>query len=239
MSKVCVCSDYFIMNDDGELCLQPGTMGPRQLLTFANPGTFQFSKATYPWLARVRVEVQGGGGGSAGADAAATQCIPRPGGAGGGYSMSLLDVSALGAVETVVVGVGGAGGTGNNPGDAGDPSSFGGFVSAPGGPGGSVTIASGVVTTAATGISTPNTGNGQIVTSGGTSGGAVRLSGTAGLAGAGGDAHFGYGGYPRASEGAGSPARGHGAGAGGALSYGNPFAGAKGGNGIVVVELYG
>lgn len=239
MSKVCVCSDYFTVNDDGELCLLPGTMGPRQILTYSTPGTFQFKKADYPWLARVRVEVQGGGGGSAGADAAAGQCLPRPGGAGGGYAMSLLNASALGAVETVVVGAGGPAGTGNNPGGAGDPSSFGGFVIAPGGPGGSVTISSGTTPAGATGISTPNTGTGQIVTSGGNSGGALRTSGTSGLAGAGGDSHFGYGGYARGSEGAGTPARGHGAGAGGPMSFGAALSGAAGGNGLVVVELYG
>jgi hypothetical protein len=239
MASACVCGDYFTVGDDGELCLIPGTMGLRQIVVFTEPGAAQFVKADYPWLARIRVHAQGGGGGSAGADAAANQCIARPGGAGGAHAMSLIEASALGAVETVVVGAGGTAGTGNTAGGAGDSSSFGGSVVAPGGAGGTVTIASGAIVTVATGPSGPAGGTGQIVTSGGNGEGAFRLSATAAMSGQGGDSRFGYGGTGRAVEAAGTHPRGHGAGAGGALSYGNPFDGAAGGDGIVVVELYG
>ncbi|WP_119983742.1 hypothetical protein [Streptomyces sp. 11-1-2] len=51
-------------------------------------------------------------------------------GRGGGYSESLLEVSALGSVESVTVGTGGAAGNGNSPGGAGGSSSFGGLVTA-------------------------------------------------------------------------------------------------------------
>ncbi|WP_329368684.1 hypothetical protein OG896_24435 [Streptomyces sp. NBC_00669] len=239
MASACVCGDYFTVGDDGELCLIPGTMGLRQIVVFDEPGASQFVTADYPWLARIRVHAQGGGGGSGGADATPDQCVARPGGAGGGQVTSLIEASALGAVETVVVGAGGTAGSGNQAGGAGDTSSFGGFVVAPGGTGGTITIASGAIVTVATGPSGPAGGTGQIITSGGNGEGAFRLSGTAGMSGQGGDSRFGYGGTGRAVEGAGTHPRGHGAGAGGALSYGAAFDGAAGGDGIVVVELYG
>lgn len=80
VAAVCVCDTYFTVNGDGELCLKPGTVGLRRILTFKEPGTFQFEKADYPWLARVKVRVQGGGGGSARVDASKNECSVRPGG---------------------------------------------------------------------------------------------------------------------------------------------------------------
>lgn len=73
------CDTYFTVNDDGELCLKPGTVGLRRILTFKEPGTFQFEKTDYPWLARVKVRVEGGGGGSARANASKNECNVRPG----------------------------------------------------------------------------------------------------------------------------------------------------------------
>ncbi|WP_243740736.1 glycine-rich domain-containing protein [Streptomyces sp. 8K308] len=133
MAQVCVCPEYFTITDTGELCLRAGQQGLRERRIYLDVGVHQFRRSDYPWLARVRVQVQGAGGGSAGADASAGQCTARPGGAGGGYSESLIEASALGAVETVVVGEGGAAGIRNNPGGAGGSSSFGGFCTAPGG----------------------------------------------------------------------------------------------------------
>lgn len=102
-----------------------------------------------------QVQAQGGGGGSAGADAAAGQCIVRPGGSGGGWSMSLLEVSALGAVESIVVGVAGAGGVGNNGGGTGGASSLGGLVIAPGGEGGTALMSSGTTPLGVSGVTGP------------------------------------------------------------------------------------
>lgn len=111
MASACVCGEYFNVSDTGELCLNPGTMGLRQIVRFTQPGTYQFRKSDYPWLARVRVLVQGAGGGSAGADSDTGQLIARPGAASGGYSEALVEVADLGDVETMVVGAPGAGGS--------------------------------------------------------------------------------------------------------------------------------
>ncbi|MFF5477984.1 hypothetical protein ACFY5C_11695 [Streptomyces sp. NPDC012935] len=206
--------------------------------TFNDPGTYQFEKADFPWLARVRVKVQGGGGGSAGANAAANQCIVRPCGAGGGYSESLIEASALGAVETIVVGAGGEAGTTAESGGAGGSSSLGGFVLANGGDGGHAIQDSATVPDVSTGAIGPLAGRRQFAHGGGAGGGAIRLNGTNGISGAGGESFMGHGGYARASEGAGTAPRGFGAGAGGGLSYGGSVAGQEGG-GIVIIELYG
>ncbi|MDN3056838.1 hypothetical protein PH213_20250 [Streptomyces sp. SRF1] len=239
MASVCVCSDYFTINDDGELCLLPGRQGLRDVVVFNTPGTYQFRASRYPWLARVRVLAQGAGGGSAGANAASNQCVVRPGGAGGGYSESVLDVSALGAVESVVVGAGGSAGSGNAPGGAGGSSSFGGLVVAPGGDGGTAAQSSGTVADAVQGVAGAFAGTGQQSSGGGAGGGGIRLSGTNGLSGAGGESRLGHGGFPRSTEGPGTASRGYGGGAGGALSYGGAESGFEGGKGIVIVELYG
>lgn len=240
LSSACVCGEYFNVNNEGELCLNPGTMGLRGTVRFSTPGTFQFVKADYPWLARVQVQAQGAGGGSGGADASPGEAIFRPGGAGGGWSSSLIDVSLLGAVETVVVGVGGAGGTGNQPGTAGGTSSFGGLVVATGGDGGTASMTSGTGQTTASGIPGPFGGTGQLAQGGGAGEGAIRLSGTSGLAGMGGGAHLGHGGYGRATNGPGTTARGWGGGAGGSVSInGSAQAGSAGGGGLVIIELHG
>lgn len=239
MASVCVCDDYFTVNGDGELCLLPGRQGLRQVLRFNSPGTVQFQKASYPWLARVLVKCQGGGGGSAGANAAANQCIVRPGGAGGGYSESVIAATSLGAVETILVGAAGTAGTTNLAGGDGGVSSFGGFVSGTGGDGGNAVQTSGTTLDVTSGVAAPLAGSGQFAQGGGPGGGAIRLNATNGLSGAGGESMLGHGGYPRATEGAGTGARGYGGGAGGALSYGASVAGAPGNNGIVIIELYG
>lgn len=239
MASVCVCSDYFTINDDGELCLLPGRQGLRDVVLFPDPGTYQFRKSDYPWLARVRVLVQGAGGGSAGADAGDNQCLVRPGGAGGGYSESLLDVSALGAVESVVVGAGGTAGSGNAPGGVGGSSSFGGLATAPGGDGSTAAQSSGAVADAVQGTAGAFAGVGQQASGGGAGGGGIRLSGSNGLSGGGGESRLGHGGFARSTEGPGTAPRGFGGGAGGALSYGAAQDGFQGGRGIVIVELYG
>ncbi|MFD4314975.1 hypothetical protein [Streptomyces sp. NPDC058548] len=240
MARVCACGEYFNVNDEGELCLNPGTMGLRQIVRFLGAGTYQFDKSNYPWVARVRIMVQGAGGGSAGAIADAGESVWRAGGAGGGYSESLLDISLLGAVETVVVGEGGEGGIGNNPGTAGGSSSFGGLVIANGGAGSAAAMPSGTTPTTATGNAGPPGLTGQLAAGGGAGAGSVRLAAAVGIAGAGGESRLGHGGVGRSNQGAGTPTRGYGGGAGGAASYDrNAYNGGDGGVGVVMVELYG
>jgi len=239
VAQVCVCSDYFTVDDDGRLCLIPGRQGLRDVLYITDTGNTSFAKADYPWLARIRVKVQGAGGGSAGADADAGECIVRPGGTGGGYSESLIEATALGSSETITVGAGGAAGAPNADGGAGGSSSFGGFVTAPGGLGGGSAQGSGTAGDITSGINGPLAGTGELRIGGGTSGAAIRLNGTNGISGAGGNSHLGTGGFPRGTQGTGTGTRGFGSGAGGALSYGSAFEGFVGGNGIVIIELYG
>ncbi|OKI55285.1 hypothetical protein AMK17_19630 [Streptomyces sp. CB00072] len=231
MASVCACGEYFNVSAEGELCLNPGVMGLREIVYFRTPGTHQFRRGDYPSLARVRVRVQGAGGGSGGADSDPGGSIPRPGAAAGGYSENIFEVGELSAVETVVVGAGGTGGVGNNPGTDGGSSAFGGVVTAFGGGGGSANSESGTTNITANGISGAGSGAGE---------GAIRISASQGMSGRGGDSMLGFGGYGQTTTGPGGGTRGWGAGAGGAFSCnGWSQPGTVGGNGTVIVELYG
>ncbi|MEV6995890.1 hypothetical protein AB0N87_43400 [Streptomyces sp. NPDC093228] len=239
-SSVCVCDEYFNVDGDGSLCLIPGQQGLREVLYFKTAGTFQFKKADYPWLARVRVKVQAGGGGAPGAASAANQLVAQIGGAAGGYSESLINVSALGAVETIVVGSGGAAGSANTDGGAGGNSSFGGLVSANEGGGAPQTMESGSDVGAFSGIAGAPPGTGQLTIGGGPGGGSIRLSGFQGQSGEGGNSQLGQGGYQRSSSNPGGAPRGYGAGAAGALARaGDSVGGTAGAGGIVIIELHG
>ncbi|WP_338018261.1 hypothetical protein [Streptomyces taklimakanensis] len=238
---MCVDGDFFEVGPDGRLTIIRGELGLRNRVIYRDPGNHVFRKADYPWLTKVFIEVQGAGGGSAGANARDGECIARPGGAGGAYANIILAASSLGATEAVVVGAGGAAGTSNGAGGAGGASSFGGVAVAQGGDGGTVFMTSGTspdVTSGVPGASALG-GTGGLTAGGGASGGAFRLNGTNGMAGAGGDSRMGQGGFPRASEGDGGVPRGRGSGAGGSLSYGEPVNGQDGADGLVIVWLYG
>lgn len=239
MARACVDPDYFTVSGSGELTMKPGAMGFQDTVIFSNVGNFQFNKASYPLLARVRVRVLGGGGGSAGADADPGELIARQGGAGGGYAEATIAASALGAVTSVVVGAGGQGGsTGNSPGSDGSGSSFGGFATALGGAGSDTLQTSGTAIDVTSGVSAPLAGIGDLAIGGGAGGGAFRLSATRGMSGAGGDSQYGFGGRELSFQSAGNAPRGFGAGASGALSTGGAVAGADGSRGFVIVELY-
>lgn len=193
MASACVCGEYFNVDESGQLCLNPGTMGLRKIVRYTQPGTYQFRKADYPWLARIRVLVQGAGGGSGGAESDKGQLISRPGAASGGYSEALIEVGDLGDVETVVVGAGGKGGTGNNPGTAGGTSAFGGHASAGGGDAGTANMESGTDMNDSQGVGGPLAGTGDYAIGGGAGGSCIRLNGSHGLSGAGGDSQMGFG----------------------------------------------
>ena len=236
---VCV-SSQFAVSPSGELEIVPCQFGLRQRVVFSTPGVTTFNKADYPGLCRVFIQAQGGGGGSAGCDAAAGQCVARPGGAGGAYAEVLVNASSLGTSESVTVGAGGTAGSVVSNGGAGGTSSFGGFAVAPGGDGGTAFMVTGTTPDTSSGIAGAGVGGavGSVVIGGGASGGALRLSATAGLSGAGGDSHLGFGGFPRGTEGDGALGRGYGGGASGAISYGGGAIGEVGQQGIVIVWLY-
>ncbi|MGA5202824.1 hypothetical protein [Streptomyces variegatus] len=239
MASVCVDDQYFDVGPDGRLTMVPGSLGLRDIVYFKTPGTHEFNRASYPWLARIWVQVQAAGGGAAGARANAGQLVAGPGGTGGGYSERLIEVSALGATETIVVGEGGTAGTPTVDGGNGGNSSFGGFATANGGFGGQVVMSSGAGVVCYSGMSGPLAGLGDIAEGGGASGGPIRLSGDQGQSGPGGDSRLGHGGWQRASTGGGGAGRGFGGGAAGALARdGDSTNGTAGQDGVVIVWLY-
>jgi hypothetical protein len=237
---VCVDDQYFDVGPDGRLTMVPGSLGLREIVYFKEAGTHEFNKAAYPWLARIWVQVQAAGGGAAGARANAGQLVAGPGGTGGGYAERLIEASALGATETIVVGDGGSAGTPTVDGGNGGNSSFGGFATANGGFGGQVVMSSGAGVVCYSGMAGPLAGLGDMAEGGGASGGPIRLSGEQGQSGPGGDARLGQGGWQRASTGGGGAGRGYGGGAAGALARdGDSTNGTAGQGGLVIVWLFG
>lgn len=241
--QVCVCEDGFTIIG-GELCITAGLQDLRDIISYTTAGIFSFTKATYPWLARVRVRVQGaGGGGGALSGTGASAIAASSGGAGGGYAESIVEAADLADTEQIVVGAGGQGGVVNDAGATGGDSWFGAHAVATGGGGG----AQGPDTTAfgsggrvaLGGIGTV----GDVLERGGDGEpgwgqGAVILR----KAGSGGGSHFGGGRAGRATNGNGTAGRissGEG-GTGGANGPSQAAGlGGAGADGRVVVFLYG
>jgi hypothetical protein len=229
------------VDGSGLLTFKPESVGIQQLVVFNASGSF--TKASYPGLRKVHVRVIGGGGGGAGAQATGGPSIAGSSGSGGGYSESLLDASALGASETVAIGVGGAGGVGNSAGAVGGTSSFGSFVIAFGGLGGLATMPQGANEWTVAGAQVGPVGSGQIGVTGSPGGYAHRspIDTTTCQVGPGGDGGGGYGagGATQVGDtGTGYPATGYGGGGGGAVSFGASFNGGNGSQGGVFLTLY-
>lgn len=243
MVAVCVCEEGFVVVA-GELCIAPGLQDLREIVSFTAPGLDIFTKATYPWLARVRVRVQGGGGGSGGADAtSAGEIAVGSGGGAGGYAESLIEVDDLSTTEQIYVGAGGAGGLLGAPGDKGEASFFGSRAVADGGAGGAAgSAASGTTLSGRVAVGGP-ADVGQILIPGGDGEpgwgrGVLELR----KAGGGGSSVFGGGRGGRGSNGngvAGRIASGEGAGGAATGSAGILHSGAAGAGGRVVIELFG
>lgn len=206
-----------------------------------------FTKASYPGLRAISVRVQGGGGGSGGCAATGSSQFSLGGsGGGGGYAERFItDIAGLAASETVTVGAGGTAGT-SGPGDGGTGGSSIAFgITCNGGTGGGA----GSAVSAITGVP-------------GTSGSGGGVSGTVDQASNGGDGIQGFAlDQQRIYVGAGGGSRmaelksrsivgGGGAPGGGGQKYGGGAygpcnsqslaarAGAAGGSGIVVVDLF-
>jgi hypothetical protein len=214
-----------------------------QTLYFTSNGTF--TKATYPWLRAIRVKCQGGGGGGGGAGTTgANQQNIGGSGAGGNYAESFItDITGLASSVTVTRGAGGAGGAaGNNGGTTGGNSSFGSLVIGTGGEGGRPgETLQGIVVNSNNGTVAASTGD--LIIPGSAAENRVFLStaavsnassGGSNLAGALASFTVGPG-----SDGVTGKIFGGGA-TGGANNenQGTGRAGAAGGNGIVIVELY-
>ena len=207
---------------------------------FTSNGTF--AKASYPWLRAIRVRVQGAGGGGGGADSPSSPGLQvGMSGCGGAYAESFItDIAGLASSETVTVGSGGSGGAGAANGSSGGDSSFGSLVVADGGDGGTST-AFGTTLATVSGRVQSQSPTGDFIVLGGQAGGAVRLSASQGFANGGGDSFLGtisvtYG----SGTGNGVNNDSHGGGGSGCLARNGEGAhtGGRGGDGIVILELY-
>jgi hypothetical protein len=217
-----------------------------QRVYFTGSGTF--SKGSYPGLRAVRIQCIGGGGGSGGAAlTAAAQGATSGGAAGGTYAEKWVLAAALGTNETVTVGAGGTAGaaTPTNGGDGG-ASSFGTLCIATGGKLSGSAAASGTVTGSSGGLADSTGSVGDLIIQGedGSDGRhdavGMRINDACG-----GASGRGYG-YGRSesnttASAAGLPGVQYGGGASGAhnqASQGAGVAGAAGGIGIVIVDVF-
>jgi hypothetical protein len=223
-----------------------GTAVYRYVDTIYDTSNGTFSKADYPWLRAVRVKVQGAGGGSGGAEATGVgQVSLGGGGAGGVYAESFItNITGLAGTVTVTRGAGGAAAAaGANNGSSGGSSSFGSLVSANGGGGGSGGNFSATVLEAFAVVPAgPTTGTGDLVVPGGAGIPGFHLTTTRGYSSGGGASFLSPPEY-RSVAGAGNNAfagKSFGGGASGPVNATSQTgkAGAAGGNGIVIVELY-
>lgn len=208
-------------------------------LRFTSVGTATFTKATYPWLAAVRVTCVGGGG--VGGQCGATGAGEASMGGGGGGGGTAFRTLAVGSVPTSVTVTVGAGGTGVS--DGGN-SSFGSLVVAGGGEAGDSRPAS----AAAFGVEGGAGGTAIVSDYGasGTAGTAGFGSGQLGFSGNGGASHLGGGGKGRITTSGTQRRQGfgglvYGGGGGGSINAASasPFTpGGAGAQGIVIVDLY-
>jgi len=216
----------------------------REVISFTSSGTF--TKASYDWLAAIKVRVQGAGGGGAGAPATtgANVISAGDGGGGGGYAESFItDIAGLADTITVTVGSGGAGGSGND-GAAGGSSSFGTAVAANGGDKGEILSASSTLAVNTSFGAGGSATAGQIQIHGGDGSQAERAYTGRSIGGSGGSSQFGGERRGRSSVSTSQPGQtGYGFGGGGSgASNSTERAAASGGNGasgIVIIELYG
>lgn len=205
-----------------------------------------FDKTSYPGIRAVHVEVQAGGGGGGGTNATGAGEAGVGGGGGGGeYRRGWILDASLSDSTTVTVGVGGSGGANAaDDGNTGGVSSFGSHVSCNGGGGGT----------------SNDVGTGHLIATGGNGGGGGS-GGYLTIAGDDGDNGYRGGGFVAgglrggashlggSQRGNGTTAGGNGAtgqtfGGGGSAghnnqSQGSSRSGGNGGQGVIVVEIYG
>jgi hypothetical protein len=184
------------------------------------------------------VECIGGGGGGGGAAIASSNLSLGSGGGGGGYSS--IYIAAPVASYLITLGAGGAGVSGGT-GNTGGTTSFAAVCSASGGIGGTV-MAAGTSLIAIQGASGGAGTAGDVGFQGSAGGGAIRLSSSTGISGAGGMAALGFGpssqqvvsNFPGQNGG-----QWGGGGGGGFNTTGVAVKGGDGGQGIVrLVEYY-
>ncbi len=213
------------------------------LEVFTGSGTW--TKADYPWAKSLRIRVVGHGGGGGGAEVTSSAQMSAGGGGGaGGYSEARIPIASAGATETVTVGTGGGGGSGAANGSAGGVSSFGSHASATGGAGaGFIGVSGGSGHSGEPGAGgVGSLGDVNVDGGGGTTGTKSSNSAATGQwGGAGGSGPLGGGGESRMGNQAADAGGKYGGGGGGAANWqdlGNKTGGA-GGDGLVLVEMFG
>ena len=243
MARVCVDSNYFLVNDSGQLTHKPGSIGFLTALMITSFTSVNFEKSDYPTAKWLFVEAVGGGGGGAGALTTSGWGIAQGGGGGAAYCASWLDVDTLPGLVPMQAGNGGSGGPlGNNPGINGQPSSFGSYVIAPGGFGALITTTqstSGV----GRGAEPSNLGTGQIRRRGSGGGHSIMTSGFYKFAGDGGHSGLGFGGGQGGINDndfgrPGQPLSGGGGGSATAYNTSGSAVGGAGGTGYVRISIY-
>jgi hypothetical protein len=218
---------------------------PTEVVAFTSSGTF--SKADYSGLYAIRVRIVGGGGGSGGAEGGGSGCAGGMACGGGEYAEKLILASALAADETVTIGAGGtAGSAGANNGGNGGTTSFGTLVTAVGGSAGDGGATS-------TTVPRSGTSSGGAGGTGGTGGdlhiagdpglASICLSVTAVTASVGGSSHLS--GQSKSANNATTDEAGtagvlYGGGASGGRSSSDATdrAGAAGGKGVCIIDIY-
>lgn len=216
-----------------------------QRVVFTSNGTF--SKGSYTGIRAVKVMCVGGGGGSGGcATTAAAQGATSGGGGGGCYAEKWILAGALASSVTVTVGNGGsAGAAGANAGGNGGDSSFGTACIGGGGAGSGGATASGSTTGAGGGTTTAGASVGDLIVVG-QEGSDGRHLGTGERINdaVGGASGLGWG-YGRSESNVTASAAGldglvYGGGASGAHNQASQtqVAGAVGGKGVVIVDVY-
>lgn len=241
MARVCVDSNYFNVDDSGQLTIKPGSIGFQSVVVVNGPlAPINFQIADYPNASWVFVECVGGGGGGAGAtDLSGTTGVAQGGGSGGGYCASWLEAASLPAIVPVAGGNGGSGGLGG-PGSDGTDSTFGTLVIGPGGLGAPASMLPSATSGVGKGAASPPLGTGQIRRQGQPGGTAVLMSafhktggdgGASGWPGAG-----GKGGANNESGGIGQTFAG--GGGGGGAAFNSASGGGSGGLGMVRITIY-
>lgn len=191
---------------------------------------------------RMFAVVVGGGGGGGGASFAASNEAYGGGGGGGGYAAKLFTYNPQLAYSYTVGGggagganTGGAGGTGGTSSFASEDES----ISAAGGAGGTGMVTGATALQAAGGAGGVGSApDGDIATPGGYGQNGVRISGTFGWSGAGGDAGGGYGIGARGRESGADAGNNYGGGGSGAGAGASATVGGAGAQGVVLVWEY-
>lgn len=184
------------------------------------------------------VEVVGGGGAGGGCTGAAANLGLGSGGSAGGYAAKKY-TAPLAASYAYSVGAAGVGVANAAGGDGGDTTFD--TITGVGGKGGDVMASGSALAVVVAAVMAGGAGSGgDINIYGGPAGVGIRLSGSVGVSGRGGDSRYGVGAAPRVTNAAGFTGLSYGAGGGGAFQAGSAVnrAGGNGAAGIIIIHEF-